>query len=101
MINSMHNCYGMAIRRLIIYKVRLITSGLNQLESLYFKVKDRPLKGRYNHLEKQYKAKRSRQEKASGIGALEETEAIQRLADIIQQFKDCETKASEEKDQKK
>jgi len=80
---------------------KLIAESLSQLEELYFRVNDRSLRDKYKLLEKNYNSKKSRLEKASGVDVPEETEMEMGLADIIQQFKDCEARATEEKDQKK
>ena len=52
-------------------------------------------------MEKTFISKRNKIDKASGIDVPEESEAGKGLADIIEQFKDCEAKATEEKEHKK
>ena len=43
-----------------------------------------------NQLKRAYISKRNQTDKASGIDVLEESETEKGLADIIEQFKDCE-----------
>ena len=80
---------------------KAIAESLYQLQDPYFKVTDRSLRDRFNHMEKNYISKRNQIDKSSGIDVLEESETDKGLADIIEQFKDSETKAAEEKGQKK
>ena len=74
---------------------KAIAESLNQLKDPYFKVTDRSLRNGFKNMEKTYISKRNQIEKASGIDVPEKSEAKKGLADIIEQFIDCEAKAAD------
>ena len=72
-----------------------IAAILNSLEEPYFKVTSRSVRDRYALLVKNYKAKWSKEDKASGISP-DSTEIDEALLDLIERFNESDASRNKE-----
>ena len=80
-------------------KWKTLAASLNQFEEPQFKVSDRSVRDRYNLLEKQFKTKQNRLDKASGEGEIEEESELEKgIRDCIEQFKDSDLEQTKKKE---
>ena len=77
-----------------------IAAVLNSLEEPYFKVTSRSVRDRYALLVKKYKAKWSKEDKASGISP-DLTEIDEALLDLIERFNESDASRNKEAAEKK
>ena len=78
---------------------KLIAESLNSLDNPKYTVSHRSVREKYTLLEKNYKQKIRREERATGIAPEEPTDTEKALEEIIAKFEEIELSASKEREQ--